>query len=138
MIKVATRNICLGLKNKKETIYKYLHKFNIKICALQEVEINNDYNHELLSSKDYKIETEKASTKARNSTLMHNSIYERKSELKGEDNFIVIVDVNMSTKLRVINVYRSFNPPNNQNPKDAFERQLSTINNAIHLKKIEK
>ena len=105
---IATWNICLGLKNKKETIYEYLKEKNIKICALQEVEIAKDYNHQLLSSKEYKIEIESTKHKARNATLIHNTVnYERKKELEEEDNSIVIIDVNMSIKLRIINIYRS-------------------------------
>ena len=62
------------MKNKKEYVYETLRENEIKICALQEVEIKKDFNEHLLSSIDYKIEVEIASNKARVATVIHNSI----------------------------------------------------------------
>ena len=72
MIKAATWNICLGLKNKKDYVYETLRRNDIKICALQEVEITKDFNDDLLSSKDYSIEVETSTTKGRIATVIHN------------------------------------------------------------------
>ena len=58
MIKLSTWNVCLGMRNKKEVIYETLKNERIDICALQEVEIPKNYQHELMSSKDFKIEIE--------------------------------------------------------------------------------
>ena len=56
MIKVATWNLCLGLKSKKDYVYDTLRKENIDICVLQEVEINKAYPLNILTAKDYKLE----------------------------------------------------------------------------------
>ena len=59
MIKFASWNLCLGIKNKKDYVYDTIRNEKIDICLLQEVEIKKDYPTELLSSTDYKIEIEK-------------------------------------------------------------------------------
>ena len=59
MIKFASWNLCLGIKNKKDYVYDTIRREKIDICLLQEVEIKKDYPAELLSSSDYKIEIEK-------------------------------------------------------------------------------
>ena len=41
---IATWNICLGLKNKKEYVYDVIKEKKIDICLLQEVEIPVDYD----------------------------------------------------------------------------------------------
>ena len=58
MIKVATWNICLGLKNKKDYIFDMLIQEKIDICALQEVDVDKTCPYWLMSSKDYRIEIE--------------------------------------------------------------------------------
>ena len=65
MIKISTWNICLGLKNKKDYIYDTLRDNNIDICALQEVEIDKNSTQSLMGDRDYKIEIEKSTGKAR-------------------------------------------------------------------------
>ena len=74
MIKVATWNIWLGLKNKKDYVYEKLLQEKIDICALQEVEVDKTYPHSLLTSKDYTIEIEQASAKARNAFVINKRI----------------------------------------------------------------
>ena len=124
------------MKNKKEYVYETLRKNEIKICALQEVEIKIDFNEHLLSSIDYKIEVEIASNKARVATVIHNSItYVRRKELEKEDLSIIIIDVNMSEKYSLVNLYRSFNPPNGKSPKIAFDEQLILISNIVNITK---
>ena len=39
MLKIATWNLCLGLKNKKDTVYGCLNEEKIDIAMLQEVDI---------------------------------------------------------------------------------------------------
>ena len=65
MIKIATWNVCLGMKNKKDYIIDVLRKENIDICMIQEADILKDYPYDLLSSNDYKIECERSTIKAR-------------------------------------------------------------------------
>ena len=114
MIRVSTWNLCLGIKNKKDIVYDTLTRNKIDICALQEVEIQKDYPTNLLSSANYKIEIEQSSGKARNATVIKNGIdYTRRRDLEKEDVSLVVIDVNSKPITRIINVYRSFNPPNN-------------------------
>ena len=111
MIKLATWNICLGMRNKKDIIYETLKNEKIDICALQEVEIPTDYQHELMSSKDYKIEIKQSSGKARCATVINRNIdYVRRKDLETINNSIVIIDVNVKPMLRILNIYRSFTP----------------------------
>ena len=87
VIKVATWNVCLGIRNKKDYIIDTLRKVNIDICMIQEAEIPKDYPTNLLSSIDYKIESENCSVKARCAALIKNNInYTRRQDLEGEDN----------------------------------------------------
>ena len=112
MIKVATWNLCLGLKNKKDYVYDTLRREKIDICLLQEVEINTNYPLNILSAKDYSIEVEKNDTKARCAIVIGKGIeYERREELEGNNLGIVVIDVNVDTTYRIVNVYRQFNPP---------------------------
>ena len=78
MIKVATWNLCLGLKNKKDYVYDTLRREKIDICLLQEVEININYPLNILSAKDYSIEVEKNDTKARCAIVIGKGIEEKK------------------------------------------------------------
>ena len=121
MIRVSTWNLCLGIKNKKDIVYDTLTRNKIDICALQEVEIQKDFPTNLLSSANYKIEIEQSSGKARNATVIKNGIdYTRRRDLEKEDVSLVVIDVNSKPITRIINVYRSFNPPNNKHPLEAF------------------
>ena len=63
-VKVATLNLCLGLKNKKLLIKEMLKEFNIDILSMQETEITNSLNHEELKIVDYNLELEKNSVKS--------------------------------------------------------------------------
>ena len=132
MIRISTWNLCLGLKNKKQYIYDTLAENRIEICAVQEVEIKKDYPEHLLSSRNYKIEIEKCTEKARCAILIKDNInYTRRNDLEEVDSSVVIIDVNMKTDYRIINVYRSFNPPNNVTQKQAFRNQLAVIDRAL-------
>ena len=100
------------MRNKKDVIYETLKSEKIDICALQDVEIPTDYQHELMSNKDYKIEIEQSSGKARCATVINRNIdYVRRKDLETINNSIVIIDVNVKPMLRILNIYRSFAPP---------------------------
>ena len=128
MIKVATWNLCLGLKNKKDTVYETLREEKIDICMLQEIEIKKDYSASLLSSKDYKLEIEESNHKARCAIVIKNNIeYVRRNDLEEIDNGLVIIDINVGIPYRLICVYRMFNPPNNFTQTEHFKIQLNII-----------
>ena len=94
MMRVASWNICLGLKNKKDYIYQVVKEKNIDICLLQEVEVEKDFETQLLSDKDYKIEVETNTVKSRTAILIKDNIqYERMLALEEENNGIVIIDI---------------------------------------------
>ena len=131
MINLATWNICLGLKNKKDYVYETLSVNNIDICTIQEVEISNNYPSELLSHRNYKLEIELSTVKARCAIAIKKEIdYVRRSDLETVDTSVVIVDVNLVVDYRIINVYRSFNPPHGLTQKAAFAQQLNLIKKA--------
>ena len=132
MIKLSTWNICLGLKNKKDYIYQVIDEKEIDVCLLQEVEIDKDYDANLLTKGQFKIEVEKNKVKARVAILIKDNVeYVRRRDLEGEDLGIVIVDLIGINKFRVINLYRSFNPNNNMSPLQFINSQLQLINDAV-------
>ena len=82
MMIIATWNICLGLKNKKEYVYDVIKEKKIDICLLQEVEIPVDYDTNLLSHREYRIETETNCIKSRTAIIINENIqYERQKTL---------------------------------------------------------
>ena len=108
-----------------------LRRQEIKICCLQEVEINKDFPVTALSSRDYKIETETNATKSRSAIYIHSSIpYVRGSNIEEPDLGIVILDLDLSIKIRLINLYRVFNPVNGMSQSEFFENQLRIIKKA--------
>ena len=134
-MKIATWNICLRLKNKKDYVYQVIKENKIDICLLQEVEIEKLYDTNLLSNKDYKLEVETNTIKARTAIAIHEKIqYKRQSTLEGENTGIVIIDTSGHFEYRIINLYRSFNPPLNFTPRQFFEQQLDIIRTAINSK----
>ena len=92
---IATWNICLGLKNKKEYVYDVIKEKKIDICLLQEVEIPVDYDMDLLSHREFRIETETNCRKSRTAIIINENIqYERQKTLEKEDHGIIIIDLN--------------------------------------------
>ena len=127
-MKLASWNLCLGLKNKKDYVYETLNNENIDICLLQEVEIRTDYPLTLLSSKNYKIEVENSSQKARCAIAIKKTLnYTRREDLEGIDLSICVIDVNGTINYRIVNFYHLFNPPNNLNQSQHFQEQLTKI-----------
>ena len=73
-IKIATWNLCLGLKHKKDYVRILLEDNNIAILNLQETEIPGDMSSQLLSIPNYEIEVEKSQSKRRVATYIHKAI----------------------------------------------------------------
>ena len=131
MIRLSTWNLCLGIKNKKDYVYETLINNKIEICAVQETEIKKNYPVELLTHRDYKIEIEQFSEKGRCAIIIKNTInYLRRKDLEKLDSSVVIIDIDATKKYRIINIYRSFTPPNGKTQKQAFIDQLAIIKNA--------
>ena len=57
-VRVALWNVCLGLINKRGYVYITVKDNDIDICLLQEVKIGHDYDHSLLTEKNFKIKVE--------------------------------------------------------------------------------
>ena len=83
--------------------------------CLQETELENNFNPMLLAINGYKFEYEINKVKSRTGMFIKNNLkYKRRTDLEGVDSKLIIIDI-LSKKdpLRLINIYRSFNPPNN-------------------------
>ena len=120
------------MQKKKDYIVDTIRQEKIDICLIQEAEIPKDYPTNLLSSKDYNIECENNTVKARCAALIKNTInYTRRQELEGEDSCIIVLDIHAKKTYRIINVYRTFNPPANITLKDNFSKQINLISNAL-------
>ena len=112
-IKIATLNLCLGIKNKKESVKRLLLENKIDILCLQETEIIPDFPIKLLTFRGYNYESESNSTKSRCGMYVANNIsYVRRNDLEIINSHVIIIDINDKNKTRIINVYRPFNPIN--------------------------
>ena len=70
----------------------------------------HNMNNELISFKKYSLLTN--DTKSRAGIYIRNQIkFIQRSELEGLNNGLVIADLNLRRKYRLINVFRMFNPP---------------------------
>ena len=131
-IKIATLNLCLGLQNKKPLIKQILIQEKIDILCLQETELNKNFDHNLLSFPGFCYESETNDIISRVGIYIKNDInFVRKTELEGVNQHLIVIDIVGSTKLRLINVYRCFNPGNGINAKDFFIQQLNLIRSAF-------
>ena len=138
-IKIGSLNLCLGLTNKKESIKQTIEREKIDILCLQETELNNQIDHNLLSFPGFVYETEKASNKSRVGIYVNTCVkFVRRFDLEIVDCHVMILDVLTKPNLRIINLYRSFNPPDNIGARDFFNNQLQLVrgvmtNNTILL-----
>jgi hypothetical protein len=57
--------------------------------------------------------------------------YLRKFEMVGEDSHLMIVDIKAKTSIRLINIYRCFNPQEGISAKAKFLIQLDLISKAV-------
>ena len=63
---------------------------------------------------------------------MKNGIdYVRRADLELRNNGMIILDINMKSKYRLINLYRSFNPTDGRSQRDFFVNQLLMIKAAL-------
>ena len=64
-VKIATINLCLGLKNKKDLVRIALLEHNIDTLCVQETEIPTDFDEELIQIPGFELELEVNATKRR-------------------------------------------------------------------------
>ena len=132
MTNFATWNVCLGLTNKKDLIINELRRLNISVCSLQEVEVRKDFPHNQLTAIDFKLEIEDNSVKARTAIYIKTGIeYKRRSDIEEPDLSIIVLDIDLDVKIRLINIYRVFNPVNGMPEIEFFKNQMRIVNNAI-------
>ena len=130
-LKIATWNLCLGLFHKKDYVRTQLYENNIDIPTLQETELSPELRLDNLQIKGYSIEVENNNKKRRVAIYVKNSIsYKRRIDLEKENMHIVILDVEISPPVRIITIYRTFNPQGGHTPRENFREQLNIINNA--------
>jgi endonuclease/exonuclease/phosphatase family metal-dependent hydrolase len=122
----------LGTKNKKETIKRMVCDKNIDVFCMQEIELENWNNADLQSFPNYQLENESNMIKSRVCVYKSNHLkYVRRTDLEGVNAHLVIVDIKVSVGLRIINIFRCFNPQEGITPKEKFLIQLNLIKSAI-------
>ena len=127
--KIATLNLCLGLRNKKEEIKELITTNNIDILCLQETEIPGNFPVEMLTFKGYNYENESCTDKSRCGIYVTDKVsYVRRCDLEVAGVHAIIIDLKDKKNTRIINVYRSFNPPNNQTQREHFDSLLHLLN----------
>ena len=132
-LKIATLNLCLGLKNKKDLIKDILNSKDLDIMLMQETEIEADFDCELLRIPGFILEMENNNHKKRVGIYIKSNInYKRLSILEGENNHLVVIEVKEGLALkRIINIYRSFNP-NGLTQREQFLIQCEKISLACN------
>ena len=129
-VKVATLNLCLGLKNKKDLIRNYILEKKIDILCMQETEVPDDFDEEQIRIPDYNLELENSEIKRRVGVYIKSSLsYRRRPELEGKELNLVVIDLFDDRKTRIINVYRSFNPVG-MTARNKFLQQLKAVKHA--------
>ena len=130
-VKIGTLNLCLGLRNKKDEIKRLLIEKKIDILCVQETEIDPEFPIDSLTISGYGYESEANEYKSRVGIYISNKIsYTRKTEDEGTNSHVIIINLNDQVRTKIINIYRSFNPPGAHTQKSFFEMQLSIIKNA--------
>jgi hypothetical protein len=131
-IKIVTLNLCLGLCNKKEIVKNIIQDEKIDILCPQEKEIVINIDHNLMSFLGYLYESESNAIKSTVGCYVNSNLsYVRRLDLEGNDSHLVILDVKTIKELRIINIYRCFNPQNNINPLDFFRYQVDSIHSTF-------
>ena len=99
---------------------------------MQEVEPEQGYPSQLMSFPGFNIEVENNDSKSRVAILLNSTLkYTRKFELEGINSNLMVIDVDDGTKLRIINIYRSFTPQENVGQREKFKYQLNLIKIAM-------
>ena len=79
----------------------------------------------MLSFNGYSLLAESNDVKSRVGIYVKNGIdYVRRADLELRNNGMIILDIKMKSKYRLINLYRSFNPTDGSSQRDFFVNQL--------------
>ena len=102
---------------------------DIDILCLQETDIPVDFPVEMLTFKGYNYENENNIVKSRCGIYILNKIsYVRPFELEIQGIHAIVIDLKDVHQTRIINIYQSFNPTNNQNQREYFNSLLALTN----------
>ena len=132
-VTIGTLNLCLGLKGKKDLVKNILLENKIDILAMQETEIEPNFDMNNLRIPGFTLETEMNNHKIRTAFYISNNLnYKRRCDLEENNSHLIVIDFEDGKKTRrVINIYRSFNPLN-ETARELFSRQLDLIGNAFN------
>ena len=109
-----------------------IHQPLLSVCCLQETEVPKNYPVEVLNCNDYVLELEESMQKSRVGIYLRNDvIYQRRTDLEDTNCHIVVVDVSCEIKIRIINVYRTFRPPDGSSSTEFFLKQISVLKKAL-------
>jgi endonuclease/exonuclease/phosphatase family metal-dependent hydrolase len=114
-----------------------LSKNNIDVCCVQETELDPDINPDIISSSEFVFEVEKSTVKKRVGIFINKRLsYERRLDLEEVNRHIIIIDLNLGSKYRVISIYRSFRPSDMLSPLEFFIQQIALIEKNLTTKTI--
>ena len=114
-----------------------IDEHNIDILCMQETEVYNNLDESLLGINGFFLEMETNDKKKRTGIYINSNIkYTRRKDLESIGLHLVILDVSATKNFRLINMYRTFNPPNNITPKDFFYLQMAQIKAAYTVNTI--
>jgi exonuclease III len=131
VLKISTLNLCFGLPNKKDLVKTMLIKEKILVLCLQETELIYNLDHSLMSFVDFHYESELNTVRSRVGMYVRSGLkYVRRQDLEGIDSHIAVIDVKADKDVRIITLYRPFNPMGT-NPRTFFQTQLDILNYAI-------
>ena len=131
-IKIATWNLCLGLFHKKDYVRSILHEHKLDVLTLQETEINQETDIANLNIKGYTIEVESNEKKMRIATYIRNDLpYKRRHDLEEKNVHLMIIDVESNPVIRLIPIYRTFQPQDGTTSRDHLNKQLKIIDKNI-------
>ena len=103
---------------------------NIGVCCLQETEIPMGFPENILNCNGYNLELEMNTVKKRTGIFIRRDIkYQRREDLEKTGMHIVVIDLLLDVKIRLISVYRSFRP-DLLSPNEFFKGQLEVLKNA--------
>ena len=130
-MKIATWNMCLGLFHKRDYVRNLLHENDIDILTLQETELTPEIETKNLQIKGYSLEVENNAKKRRVAIYIKKTItYKRRTDLEKINLHLIILDVETRSSVRIITLYRTFNPQSTNSPRENFKNQLNVISNA--------
>ena len=131
VLNIATWNLCLGLFHKKDYVRNLLYENNIDVLNLQETELGPDIDLKNLNIKGYALEVETNENKKRVATYIKTSVqYKRRNDLEKPNLHLIILDIQASSQVRIITLYRTFRPQDASLPRENFQKQLHLINEA--------